>query len=712
MADLSVARASGIEGFERHVVIKHLRPDQSDDGAFVQMFLTEARLAGALHHHNIVQVHDIGQENGTHFFAMEYVHGEDLRHMLSRLSRRDEQPPFEHVVTIITSAAAALHHAHEQKGADRQPLGIVHRDVTPANIIIAYDGNVKVVDFGIAKATIQTIKTQTGTLKGKVPYMSPEQCTGKAVDRRSDVFALGIVLYELTTTRRLFKGNNEFYVMSAVISGEIPPPSLHRKDLPKALENIILKALSRKPSDRYQTADEMRSALESFAESAGLRTSASSLAAFMKKLFGERPEPWTKEAKDSTNETDVDFDSDKTETGVVEIPPEVIEKRVIPKAVATTRGSLIEQARLNAISSDLEVITSAPKPRTKTPLPSVVNKPEPRPEPKAKGTPPNAMTKPADRAPPSERKSGERAGSNADTVVKTNGVHVKTPGHVDQPTVPLKVPSRPVKIPAPTPVIDREETDLDDATELSGPPDLIEDLAPRKSLEKTDIANPPPPPLPPGVVESSLPERDPTAIVKPLPVPTSRARSQVLVVPGDEDTASTSKLDRRWLLAGGIGIAALAVAIVVVMTGSKDLSKPPELLDLKAQAAANTAADEPAPVEPAEPKPVEPAEVKPAEPAEVKPAEPAEVKPAEPAEVKPAEPAEVKPAEPAEVKPAEVKPAEVKPAEVKRANVAAKPPPKMIRKPVKTATKPKPKPTKPTKDPKWDPNALFLKKKP
>jgi serine/threonine protein kinase len=292
MADLSVARARGIEGFERHVVIKHLRPEQSEDEAFVKMFVTEARLAGALHHHNIVQVHDIGQEDGRHFFAMEYVHGEDLRRLLSQLKKCGQRPPLEHVITIISAVAAALHHAHEQKGPDRRPLGIVHRDVTPGNILVAYDGNVKVVDFGIAKAALGTPgDTQVGMLKGKVPYMAPEQCTGKPVDRRSDVFALGIVLYELATVPRLFQGGNEFYTMSAVISGDIPPPSKHRPDLPKALEDIMLKALARKPSDRYQSADELRAALEGFAEQARLRTSASALASYMKQLFGERPEP-------------------------------------------------------------------------------------------------------------------------------------------------------------------------------------------------------------------------------------------------------------------------------------------------------------------------------------------------------------------------------------------------------------------------------------
>src|SRR5262245_61090239 len=178
MAEVLLARSSGIEGFTRHVVVKKIRQALTKDPSFVQMFLNEARLAAQLHHANVVQVHDIGQEGNEYFFAMEYVHGEDVRRLLTQLARRKEKTPIAHAITIIGAAAVALHHAHEQRGADRKPLGIVHRDVTPANIIVGYDGNVKVVDFGIAKAVARTHEeTQAGTLKGKASYMSPEQCT-------------------------------------------------------------------------------------------------------------------------------------------------------------------------------------------------------------------------------------------------------------------------------------------------------------------------------------------------------------------------------------------------------------------------------------------------------------------------------------------------------------------------------------------------------
>ncbi|HEY4182992.1 MAG TPA: serine/threonine-protein kinase, partial [Kofleriaceae bacterium] len=270
MAQVLLARATGIEGFERHVVIKRIHGDRAKDPTFVRMFLDEARLAAALHHTNIAQVHDIGEQDGEFFFAMEYVHGEDARKLLMRLSDKQVKTPLAHVITIVSAAAAALHYAHELRGPDRKPIGLVHRDVSPANILIGYDGTVKVVDFGIAKAVLRSTETLSGMLKGKVAYMAPEQCSGKPVDRRSDVFALGVVLYELITVRRLFKGDNDFLTMTAIVQGNIPKPSKLRPDLPDKLEAIVLKALAQDADQRFQTANEMRMALEQFADDANL----------------------------------------------------------------------------------------------------------------------------------------------------------------------------------------------------------------------------------------------------------------------------------------------------------------------------------------------------------------------------------------------------------------------------------------------------------
>ncbi|MCW5809318.1 MAG: protein kinase, partial [Deltaproteobacteria bacterium] len=347
MAEVIIARASGIEGFEHHVVIKRIRDEQARDARFVQMFLDEARLAASLHHHNIVQVHDIGQDNGEYFFAMEYVHGEDLRRLLAHASERDDKIPLDHILTIVTCSAAALHFAHEHRGADRKPLGIVHRDVSPANILVSYDGNVKVVDFGIAKATQQRASTETtlsGVMKGKVAYMSPEQCINQPVDRRSDIFCLGIVLYELVTVRRLFKGANDFLTMSAITSGVIPRPTEFRPDLAPELEAIIMKALAFRPEDRYQTADEMRAALERYAIGAGLRGSTTALGDYMRARFGDRPLPW----QDDGDEEDMSIDFDGSGSGMVPTPDapvfEALGAAPSPIAKAFVRASAKESS--------------------------------------------------------------------------------------------------------------------------------------------------------------------------------------------------------------------------------------------------------------------------------------------------------------------------------------------------------------------------------
>jgi len=292
MADVLLARAEGIQGFTRHVVLKRIRPEHARDRSFIEMFFDEARVAATLHHQNIVQVHDICEAGGEVFFAMEYLHGEDLRRLLSVVSRQRSQVPLAFALAIVSAVAAGLHYAHERRGSDRRPLKIVHRDITPSNVFIGYDGAVKVVDFGIAKARSRKTETRTGKIKGKVSYMSPEQCRGAQIDRRSDVYALGVLLYELATTTRLFKGDNAYLVMDAIVKGEVPPPHTRRADLPYELCAMIMKALALDPAERYQTAEEMRLALDAFALRSRLSTSTAALAGYMRAVFGERAEPW------------------------------------------------------------------------------------------------------------------------------------------------------------------------------------------------------------------------------------------------------------------------------------------------------------------------------------------------------------------------------------------------------------------------------------
>ncbi|MBC8072194.1 MAG: serine/threonine protein kinase, partial [Deltaproteobacteria bacterium] len=287
MAELYLARAAGMAGFEKLVVLKRILPQHAESDEFIRMFLVEARLAATLHHPNIVQVYDIGEESGTYFFTMEWVQGQDLRRLV-RQARKTETPiPLEHILHVISGVAAGLHHAHEQADHDGTPLGIVHRDVSPSNVLVTYDGAVKIVDFGIAKAAAFQSNTIAGTLKGKIPYMSPEQCRGEDVDNRSDIFSIGTLLWELTTGSRLFAGDNEIAIINRVAKGEVPLPSAIRPEYPPELERVVMRALASDPNHRYRSAIELQLDLEDFAREAQLPVSSARVGKFMRELFAD-----------------------------------------------------------------------------------------------------------------------------------------------------------------------------------------------------------------------------------------------------------------------------------------------------------------------------------------------------------------------------------------------------------------------------------------
>jgi serine/threonine protein kinase len=302
MAELYLARATGIQGFQKLVALKRILPQYAVNDEFVAMFLDEARLAATLQHANIAQVYDIGQSDDALFFTMEFIHGEDVRSILKTSCRRAARVPIEHALAIIAGAAAGLHAAHEKTALDGRPLRIVHRDVSPSNVIVSYDGGVKIIDFGVAKAARRQRETRTGTLKGKIAYMSPEQCRGEEVDRQSDVFALGIVLYELSTGQRLFQGDNEFAIMQQIVTADAPPPSTRVAGYPSGLEAIVMKALARDKRRRYATAQALQLDLESYARAAGLVLSAVSLGDYMRELFAGKLEIWQQMQRASTSD--------------------------------------------------------------------------------------------------------------------------------------------------------------------------------------------------------------------------------------------------------------------------------------------------------------------------------------------------------------------------------------------------------------------------
>jgi serine/threonine protein kinase len=290
MAELYLARSRRAAGFEKLVVLKRILPHYARDAEFVEMFLNEARLAASLDHPNVVGVMDFGEAEGDYFLTMEYVHGADLNQLLGA-AEQSRRMPLEVALSIACGICAGLHYAHEKPGPDGLPLRLVHRDVSPSNILISYEGAIKVTDFGIATATARTRSTQAGTLKGKCGYMSPEQCKGAPVDRRSDVFALGIVLYETTLLQRAFAAEHEYAVMNKIITGDIVRPSEVRPGFPPELESIIMRALALEPGDRFGTAQALQQALEAFALRFRLRLSPLVVTAWMKKVMGPRPYP-------------------------------------------------------------------------------------------------------------------------------------------------------------------------------------------------------------------------------------------------------------------------------------------------------------------------------------------------------------------------------------------------------------------------------------
>jgi serine/threonine-protein kinase len=253
---------------------------------FVHMFLDEVRLVRAIQHPNVVHVYDAGEQAGTMWMAMEWVEGESL-HSIIREAGKRHAIPTEIAVRIIADLAAGLHAAHELRDARGLPLNLVHRDVSPQNVLISTTGQVKLVDFGVAKALDRiSEKTRTGHLKGKFGYMSPEQILGRNVDRRSDVFSLGIVLYELTTGRRLFRGKNEMHTLELVTKARVEPPSRVDPDFPAHLESILMKALALRAEDRYPTAAELELALRSYLKSECILVPQSGVASLLKRVVG------------------------------------------------------------------------------------------------------------------------------------------------------------------------------------------------------------------------------------------------------------------------------------------------------------------------------------------------------------------------------------------------------------------------------------------
>ena len=290
MAEIFRAKAFGVEGFERLIAVKRILPNIAEDEEFIKMFVDEAKIAVQLNHANIAQIFELGKVAESYFISLEYIHGKDLRAVFERCQGQEAEVSIPQACFLIMKICEGLDYCHNKRDAAGRELGLVHRDVSPQNVICSYEGEIKLVDFGIAKASGKGSKTQAGILKGKFGYMSPEQVRGLPLDRRSDIFSVGIVLYELLTGERLFQSESDFATLEKVRNVEILPPSTYNRRIGSELEQIVLRALAKDFDERYQNAIDLHDDLQAYMYTSGEFYSRKDLAAWMKRNFAREIE--------------------------------------------------------------------------------------------------------------------------------------------------------------------------------------------------------------------------------------------------------------------------------------------------------------------------------------------------------------------------------------------------------------------------------------
>jgi eukaryotic-like serine/threonine-protein kinase len=290
MAEVWRGKQFGASGFERLVAIKRILPNIAEDEEFISMFIDEAKISVQLTHANIAQIYELGQIASSYFISMEYIPGKDMRAIFDRCRKKGEPAPVPLVAFCVAKMCEGLDYAHRKKDGMGRDLNIVHRDISPQNVLVSFEGEVKVIDFGIAKAAGKATKTQAGILKGKFGYMSPEQIRGLPLDRRSDVFAIGVCLYEMLTGERLFVGDSDFSVLEKVRKAEVPSPSTYNRRIPEALERIVLKSLAKDVEERYQYASELGDDLQRFLLTNDSIFGRKDLMQYMKSTFAEEVE--------------------------------------------------------------------------------------------------------------------------------------------------------------------------------------------------------------------------------------------------------------------------------------------------------------------------------------------------------------------------------------------------------------------------------------
>jgi tetratricopeptide (TPR) repeat protein len=345
MAQLYRAKIIGVEGFEKFIAIKQILPHLAHEEELITSFIDEAKLAALLNHQNIVQIYDFGSMENSYFITMEFLFGKDLRAVNSKAKEKGTPVSLENALYLISKVCAGLDYAHKLKDFQGKSLNIIHRDISPQNVFLTYEGDVKIVDFGIAKAASQSTITQMGMIKGKVAYMSPEQAAGKVIDHRSDIFATGILLYELLAGCRMFTGDDTLQILSKVREGEFTPLATLKGGLPGKLYDIAAKALAKDPEDRYQSCADMQADIEECIFRLNLRPSGRSMAEYLKILFAEEIESEGKRMADAAGAGAASDRAQEAESErrSVDMPP--AQKPPAPKAEPAPPAKAAPQVR-------------------------------------------------------------------------------------------------------------------------------------------------------------------------------------------------------------------------------------------------------------------------------------------------------------------------------------------------------------------------------
>jgi TonB family protein len=503
MAELYRARRSGVEGFQKIVAIKKILPHLADNEGFITMFADEAKLAAQLNHPNIVHIYDLGKiEGGGYFIAMEHVEGRDLRGILDSAHELGTPLPVPLAVYIASKVASALDYAHRRRDADGRDLHIVHRDVSPQNILISYEGDIKLCDFGIAKAASKVSQTESGALKGKIQYMSPEQAWGKPIDRRSDLFSLGSVLYELLTEQKLFHGDSDLTVLENVRKASSEPPSAVNPDVPKALDAVVLRALAKEPEDRYANASDLLRDLEQVLYSYSPAPGSADLAIFLHRLQAEESAVAEAKAREAAR-------------AVPEAEVEQKPRRAKAAPVARRTGSVSK--------------APAPEPATPAPAPAAAAAP-PR-----QGTAPGVFGSYASRPTESEAKSRTVLIATIAVAVLALGAGIfwlttrkSAPPVASRPTPAPATPiPAPAVVPTAAPTIDAKKVEEEVQRQMAQKKrEMQKALAAEKKQADTAAAPAPAPsrgetvPSPVPTAEPVVPTAAPAAAVAPTEEPT------------------------------------------------------------------------------------------------------------------------------------------------------------------------------------------------